>query len=156
MALYFFPNWIENARERQNWKFCMKSAMLLDSCISSFDWFSISVGSGCDSCRSQLTASVCLPKMMSLGCSLSIKALSCLATAKRLQLFSSFDQDGTVCTNSHGSSQCVWALGNAAGNRDDLSHNALFFKSHGFFYRDFVKRVHAQLTLAISTPVFSD
>ena len=62
---------------------------------------------------------------------------------QRLQFFSCFDQNRTVCTNGHGSAQGFLALQHAATYSNDFCYLAFFAHPRGLFDGDFVKRVHA-------------
>ncbi len=61
------------------------------------------------------------------------------------QLFSGFDQDGAVGTQSQRGAQLLLSGGRTDADDDDLTGHAFFFQAHRFFHCDFAERVHRHL-----------
>ena len=87
----------------------------------------------------------CLPRMISLGCSLSAIALSSLATASGCS-------SASVSTRMPRSAPMASAVrmvsahcGDAQRDGDDLGGDALFLQAHGLLDGDLVERVHGHL-----------
>ena len=62
-------------------------------------------------------------------------------TRQWLQLDIAFDQDASVCTQSHGGANLLLSLLRPHGDSDDFSHYAFFFQANRLFNGNFTKRI---------------